>query len=601
METVATPIVHPATGEALRPARRVDLTRALRLGVLAGIAAVFVCSIGMVLAFQQRLVVADLGLGYLVLIAVGLLFAYLAASPPPVLQGYEAPKPGSRNVLAGVVAGASGGVVMGAFLAFVGNVDVRNIFLNISEPMIDVVTFGRGLTSGIGLFVVWSVALGVMGGALHLLPPLALRALGVAVLWVVVASLLQDVVGQIAREIGLQSFTEALFEAGQIGVPGAIVVAAFGIVLDRGLVRRRGAIRARLTARAAPSARRTLRWLALSIGLIALGALPQILGQFLTSVANLAGIYMLMALGLNIVVGFAGLLDLGYVAFFSVGAYTTGVLTSPGSPGFSPEMAFVIAVPFVLIAGVIAGLFVGAPVLRMRGDYLAIVTLGFGEIARLLAVSDWLTGTLGGAQGITRIPNIKVGPLTLDSPPEFFYAIFGLGVLAVYVSFALQNSRMGRAWIAMREDESVAEAMGVNVVAAKLWAFVLGAMLACLGGALYASTIHSIFPASFGIEQSILLLIIVIVGGLGSVPGVVVGALALVALPELLREFEQYRFLIYGALLILMMLRRPEGLIPSRRRALELHEEDVAQDEWLQARVEEAAAVPEPYRAPREI
>jgi branched-chain amino acid transport system permease protein len=260
-----------------------------------------------------------------------------------------------------------------------------------------------------------------------------------------------------------------------------------------------------------------------------------------------------------------------------------------------------LVVPFVLIAGVIAGIFVGAPVLRMRGDYLAIVTLGFGEIARLLAVSDWMAGTLGGAQGITRIPNIRVGPFVLDSPPEFFYAIFGLGVVAVYVSHALQGSRMGRAWVAMREDESVAEAMGVNVVAAKLWAFVLGAMLACLGGALYASTIHSIFPASFGIQQSILLLIIVIVGGLGSVPGVVVGALVLVALPELLREFEEFRFLIYGALLIFMMLRRPEGLIPSRRRALELHEEDVAQDEWLQVRVEEAAGTPEAYRAPREI
>jgi branched-chain amino acid transport system permease protein len=159
---------------------------------------------------------------------------------------------------------------------------------------------------------------------------------------------------------------------------------------------------------------------------------------------------------------------------------------------------------------------------------------------------------------------------------------------------------MGRAWVAMREDESVAEAMGVNVVAAKLWAFVLGAMLACLGGALYASTIHSIFPASFGIQQSILLLIIVIVGGLGSVPGVVLGALVLIALPELLREFEEFRFLIYGALLIFMMLRRPEGLIPSRRRALELHEEDVAQDEWIRGLTEDPTT-PEPYKEPHEI
>jgi branched-chain amino acid transport system permease protein len=242
-----------------------------------------------------------------------------------------------------------------------------------------------------------------------------------------------------------------------------------------------------------------------------------------------------------------------------------------------------IALPVAILVGALAGVIVGQPVIRMRGDYLAIVTLGFGEIVRLLAVSDWLKPVLGGAQGITRIPNLDLGFRVLDTPSEIFYAIFGAAALAAYISYALQNSRIGRAWVALREDESVAEAMGVNVVAAKLWAFVIGAALAGLAGFLFATTIGSIFPATFEIQQSIVILIIVIVGGLGSVPGVVVASLLLIALPELLREFREYRFLVYGALLIFMMLSRPEGLIPSRRRAAELREDERAQDEWLRS------------------
>jgi branched-chain amino acid transport system permease protein len=503
-------------------------------------------------------------------------------------------------VAAGLIAGALAGLVMAAFVLAVGAVNVRDVFLNVSPPLVELLRFGRGSLAGASMLAGWATALGLVGGALHLAAPLVRRELGVAALWIVIVSLFEQVIGQLLRDNGLGVVAEALYESsGGLSFVGAAIVGAVGVAIDLGVVRRRGTIRARLAADRT-SGRRRWTWLLIALGLLALGAMPQVLGTFLTSVANLAGIYMLMSLGLNIVVGFAGLLDLGYVAFFAVGAYTTGVLTSPASPGFSPEMVFLVAIPFVLLAGVIAGLFVGTPVLRMRGDYLAIVTLGFGEIARLLAVSDWMKPTLGGAQGITRIPNVSIGGFELNSPTEFFYAIYGLAAVAIYVSYALQASRVGRAWVAMREDESVAEAMGVNIVGAKLLAFVMGAALASLGGALYASTIHSIFPATFGIEQSILILIIVIVGGLGSVPGVALGALILITLPELLREFEQYRFLIYGALLIFMMLRRPEGLIPSRRRAAELHEEDRSQDAWLRAQTEDPET-PEAYSVPREV
>jgi branched-chain amino acid transport system permease protein len=321
---------------------------------------------------------------------------------------------------------------------------------------------------------------------------------------------------------------------------------------------------------------------------------PRIMGPFVSQVLDIAGIYLLMALGLNIVLGYAGLLDLGYVAFFAVGAYTAAILTSPLSPAFSPELSLLAALPFVMIAAAIAGVIVATPVLRMRGDYLAIVTLGFGEIARILLNSDWLSPYFGGAQGITQIPDLQIGPLTFRSPQDYFLPIFIFVVLAAYITLALQKSRWGRAWMAMREDESVAEAMGINIVTAKLSAFVVGAILASFGGALIGSQIGSVFPHSFDIVVSITVLVIIIVGGMGSVPGVTVGALALIALPNLLREFSEYQFLFYGVLLIAMMLVRPEGFIPSKRRAQELHTEELAQDAWLEiyseARTTEPAA-----------
>src|SRR5919106_5768197 len=179
----------------------------------------------------------------------------------------------------------------------------------------------------------------------------------------------------------------------------------------------------------------------------------------------------------------------------------------------------------------------------MRGDYLAIVTLGFGEIARLLFLSDWLKPRFGGAQGIIRIPDITVGPIVIGGPESFFYTIFVFVLLATYITYALQDSRMGRAWMAMREDEAVAEAVGVNLVAAKLSAVVIGAMLAGFGGALFATKIGSVFPHSFNVIVSITILVVIIVGGMASVPGVVLAAFVLVGLPELLREFAEYRYL----------------------------------------------------------
>ena len=589
--TVAVEVPVAAEGELLA-ARQVDLWRAVRLGLVGGLTAAFVSANGMVEAFSERAVLGRVTLGSLLLVAVPVLVGYLAGRPPPVLQGFATPRPGWRNVAGGLLAGLLSGVVMAVFVTLIATFDVRRILINVTPGLVReaprLLTFGLELgAGGLVLILALNAVLGAVAGTLHLLPARWRRAVFAAALWVLAFAMLQPVIVQVLRGIQAElriwtaPLADFLYEpTGALSVPGAVAVAALAFGIHALLTREgRRPVRARLEPLPERS-RRLLRLVVLAGILFVLGLLPQILGPFLSEVLNIAGIFLLMALGLNIVVGLAGLLDLGYVAFFAVGAYTTALLTSPQS-SLGVGWIFWAAVPFVVLAAAVSGLAVGTPVLRMRGDYLAIVTLGFGEIARLLFLSDWLKPTFGGAQGIIQVRDITIGPIEIGGPQAFFYAIFCFVLLAAYVTYALQDSRVGRAWMAMREDEAVAEAMGVNIVTAKLSAFIAGAMLAGFGGALFASKIGSVFPHSFSVIVSITILVVIIVGGMASVPGVVLASFVLVGLPELLREFAEYRFLIYGALLIFMMQRRPEGFIPSRRRAQELHEEEVAQDAWL--------------------
>jgi branched-chain amino acid transport system permease protein len=294
-------------------------------------------------------------------------------------------------------------------------------------------------------------------------------------------------------------------------------------------------------------------------------------------VADLVGFYIIMALGLNVVVGFAGLLDLGYVAFFAIGAYTMAVLTTPELPvvrSVIPQLNFWEALPFAVLAALVAGVLLGIPVLKTRGDYLAIITLGFGEIIRLLVLSDALKPFLGGAQGVTGVDRPAIGAQVTDSPQEFYYFIL-IGILiAWFITSRLKNSRLGRAWMAIREDEDVAAAMSINLVGYKLLAFATGATLAGLSGAMFGSKLGSMVPASFNVLVSINVLAVLIVGGMGSLPGVIVGAIVLIGLPELLREFNEFRWWVYGAVLVVMMLYKPEGLWPEATRVRELREDD---------------------------
>ena len=303
---------------------------------------------------------------------------------------------------------------------------------------------------------------------------------------------------------------------------------------------------------------------------ILLLVLPQILGLFLSEVLTTVGLFVLLGLGLNIVVGFAGLLDLGYVAFFAIGAYTIAVLTSPEMSFFN--LSFWEALPFAILVGVISGILLGIPVLKMRGDYLAIATLGFGEIIRILFLSDFLRPWLGGAQGIGKIPKASIGGMEFATPQQIYYLILAGCLLVALISWRLRDSRLGRAWMALREDEDVAQAMGINLVSTKLLAFATGAGFSALSGAIFASKLGSVYPHSFNVMISINILCLIIVGGIGSIPGAIVGAIVLVGLPELLREFAEYRLLVYGAALVAMMLLRPEGLWPEAVRRRELQE-----------------------------
>jgi branched-chain amino acid transport system permease protein len=316
--------------------------------------------------------------------------------------------------------------------------------------------------------------------------------------------------------------------------------------------------------------RNTIRTVWLGVLLVILFTLPFLIGRSLSEILVTVGIYILMGLGLNIAIGLTGMLDLGYVTNYAIGAYTMAVLTSTSELGRGGGLNFWLVIPIAIILAMVTRFLLTLPVLKMRGDYLAIATLGFGEIIGTLANSDWLAPVVGGAQGVLFIPKPNFLGTSLVDPEQLYYVVLFACLLFLYISVRLNNSRIGRQWMAVREDEDVARAMGIDVTRSKLLALTLAAAAGGLAGAIFAAKVGTVFPNSFTLFVSINVLALIIVGGLGSIPGIVVGSLALVGMPELLREFSEYRFLIYGALLIFMMLNRPEGLLPSQSVAREM-------------------------------
>ncbi len=310
----------------------------------------------------------------------------------------------------------------------------------------------------------------------------------------------------------------------------------------------------------------SIRWSLYFVIAILVLILPFISDQYITNVATSAITYIVLALGLNIVVGFAGLLDLGYVAFYAVGAYSYALLSTKAG------LSFWAVLPLSAIMAAIFGIILGFPTLRLRGDYLAIVTLGFGEMIRI-TLNNWDSVT-GGPNGILNIKGPATLGLSFSQPHHYYYLIIIIGIFTIFAVNRLNNSRIGRAWVAIREDEIAAEAMGINIVKMKLLAFALGASFAGIAGGFFASKMKFVSPESFTFFESVIILCMVVLGGMGSIPGVILGAVVLIILPESLRGFQNYRMIIFGAAMVLIMLFRPQGFIGGVRRRLELHPED---------------------------
>jgi branched-chain amino acid transport system permease protein len=538
--------------------------KTIQNGLIGGAISLLLTLIGIVLAFGKVYIISGI-------FTMGQVFVF----SPIILESYiSARKVSSKNILSllfiGGLSGLMGSAVLVVMILIQQVINLRAVLINVSPDLISLLTFNLPLAFGLLVLIVVSIVIGTITAATLLLPTRIRGALSQGVLTVVIVGLFRDLIVTVITQWGFVRYAFLwLFAQSGLSIIGAIVL----FVVISGLIYwRMGRAPKQVVKVRTIQQQRLLRWGPMFIlGIIAL-LLPVILGSYFSEILDNVGIYILMGLGLNIVVGFAGLLDLGYVAFYAIGAYTLGVFTTSEAVGLL-HLSFWAAVPLALLVAVFAGVILGLPVLRMRGDYLAIVTLGFGEIIRILVLSDWLKPLLGGSEGIQRIQQPEIGSFIFGNQQRLYYLILVGIILAGFIASRLKESHLGRSWMALREDEDVAQAMGINKVSTKLLAFAMGALFSGLGGALFATKIGSVYPQSFSFIVSINILSLIIIGGMGSIPGVFIGGLALVGLPLLLSQFADFRYLIYGAALVAMMLVRPEGLSPEARRRLELHED----------------------------
>jgi branched-chain amino acid transport system permease protein len=550
---------------------------ALGSGAIAGAIAMLLTLMGMVETFNERdIITGVMPMGTLLLVSIYLVFGYGTARAHPG-------SPFGVRLAASSLTGLVGELFLVGLVVVGQRANLRPVFPNASPELYTLLQFGGADLRAYVVMLAFGAACGVLGAALTLVPQRFRGPLITGIVAAVLIGLLEDLIHiTIGVFPAVVAYTDWMLASGVengLTPPGAAAVFLVATLMAFFWPAIRSGARSR--TQAMPAAQRHIVGLAgYAVLTAALLILPRFLGPYLTDVGNSVMIFVLMALGLNIVVGFAGLLDLGYVAFFAIGAYTMGILTTTavgpesGQIVWGPGLSFWAALPIAVLFSTTAGVLLGIPVLRMRGDYLAIVTLGFGEIVRFLALSDALKPNTGGSQGIVEPAIPTLGPLTasLSSQSLYYYLLLALVALVVFIAIRMRDSRQGRSWMAMREDEDVAQAVGIRLVSTKLLAFASGAAMAGLAGAVFASKVGSIYPHSFDLLKSINVLAIVIVGGMGSIPGVFAGALVLFGLPELLREFSEYRYFVFGAVLVAMMLFRPEGVIPEAKRRQELHE-----------------------------
>jgi len=544
----------------------------LRFGLLGGIVAFYLSAIGMTEAFSQRYLIGDR-------FSMGHVFITMGALGAGIMTARTVKKEKTAIALgSSLLAGAVSSLPLILLIVLIQILVIpqtgqdvvfrwRDMLVNFSPGLVELLTFGQGMALGIPALIVLNAIIGGLASAFILLPKRLSAALLNGALWVIGVGIFSENVGTIIAQIFGRGLLKFLFQNKALNPLAAVLLFAAAFLLSYFGIRRTAQSR---WSKLPSSRQKQGRLVGVFLGIALLIILPWTVGMFLSQALFLIGLYVMMGLGLNIVVGYAGLLDLGYVAFFAFGAYVMGVLTSTGPLGIS-NLTFWGALPICVLAGVLWGLLLGFPVLRMRGDYLAIVTLGFGEIIRILATSDWLAPIEGGPQGVLHIPFPVIFGYTMSTPQTMYYLVVLGSLLAAFVTIRLRDSRLGRQWMAMREDEDVAEAMGINLVQTKLLAFAIGAAFSALAGGIFAARLGNIFPHSLNLLWSINALSLIIVGGLGSIPGVVVGALILVGMPEILREFAEYRLLMYGILLIVMMLVKPEGFLPEATRKRELH------------------------------
>jgi len=309
----------------------------------------------------------------------------------------------------------------------------------------------------------------------------------------------------------------------------------------------------------------------LPVALVALGVAaflpPLVQNTYVVSVAMQVEILMCLALGLNFVVGLCGMLDLGFAAFFAIGSYTTGLLS------VDLHWPILATVPIAVVASLIGAVFIGTPTLRLRSDYLAVITLGFGEIIQNIATN---LNQTGGPEGISGIAPLSLAGLTITSTAGYFYVFLVLTVLFTWVSYRVRRSRLGRAWLAIREDEDTAQAMGIKVYRFKLYAYMAGSVYGSITGSLYGAAFIAIAPPSFGFNESLLVVMAVAMGGIGSIWGALLGAGVVIASPEIFRQFASARLLVFGVLLVLIMVLRPQGIWPETGLGLERRARSVA-------------------------
>jgi branched-chain amino acid transport system permease protein len=593
----------------------------VRAGAIGGAVIVYLCLVGMVEKFATLDVVGSaVSFNWVLLLGTSCLIGFVAVRPR-VIAGSRV----TASVEVAMTAGAVSGLLTAAVTAgaiglanLIGIEAIRPVLRSVSPALFEILTFHMSTWAGTALLGVLLTVAAAAGGLLRIADRRLSGILVSGTLAVIVMGLLQRIVPTALDQLNIGR--DWLYGKTSLGLTplGAVVVFAVAAAASRlGLGGRlRTLFRPEPVAEPADGEEphplegrlgshrvaSVIAWLVVA-GLLLV--LPYLVGSVVSRILGTVGIFLLLGLGLNIVVGYAGLLDLGYVAFFSVGAYVMAILTGGQRvtfkgyqpPAFGANLSFWVALPIVVAVAALIGALIGAPVLRLRGDYLAIVTLGFGEIARVIFGSTWAQGLFGGALGmsaITKAPIPGTGFQFQDDPRHFYYLALFFCLLAMYLSWRLQDSRIGRAWNAMREDEQVADAMGISTIRYKLLAFAIGGSVGSIGGALFAVSLGSLTIKSFQILVSITALALIILGGLGSIPGVVLGALVLIGLPGVLSQFEEYRLLIYGGALIAIMLLRPQGLVPNVRRMRELKEDERSQDEWAKEVLAEAETAPEP-------